>query len=170
MEMEDQKELRRKRRNVRPELRLLESFMLIAAAFTVLLATFVPSFVVGLLAYITSCGLIVVGLIDLAMGMRYLERLNHFREDHRGIVSIWIVCFISLGVYSILWFTLGWATFKIIDIMTSSFSYPPPAMLTINLMELVLRWHPILFFFGMLLWAFNMSQKGEETTVPMGYM
>jgi hypothetical protein len=168
----------KRRRNVRPELRLLESFLIVVAGASCLLATIVfpfdPNY--AMLSFFTSIGLVGVGLVDLLYGMKHiskLERLNilgKLRSDHSGIISIWIVCFISLIVYSILWFTLGWATFSIMDSVEASFSFPAQALPTIAAMRLVLTWHPLLFFFGMLLWAYNLSQKTEEITQPIGFM
>jgi cbb3-type cytochrome oxidase subunit 3 len=150
--------------------------MIIIAGAIVLLGSLVyrTSNVFIVLSFLSSFGVLVLGIVDVSWGM-WSERVQFLKaealklkNDKRGIITIWIVCLLSLCVYSILWWTLGWVTFNVIDVMTASFSYPPQATLTITLMKAVLTWHPILFFFGMLLWAYNLSQKTEEVTTPIG--
>jgi len=160
-------------------MRILSSFLIVLAGALTFASVIVfrTDPMVAMLSFFTSLGLICVGLVDLLWGVKQFPTLREmqkkaeaFRENGQAIISIWIVCFLSLAVYSILWFTLGWATFSVIDSVTASYSFPAQAQLTITAMKLVLTWHPVLFFFGMLLWAYNLSQKTEEITQPVGIM
>jgi hypothetical protein len=167
----------KEKRKFRSEVRLAESYMLLLAGAFALFATLIfhGNPLLAFMSLVTSGIFVGLGTLDLALGirkvdmLRRLEILEKLRDDHRGILAIWVVCFVSLCVYSMLWFTMGWAAFNVINLMTTIYQYPAQAMNTINLVKLVLTWHPVFFFFGMLLWAFNMSQKTETVTEPMGY-
>ena len=171
-----QKRAEMSKRKFSPEMRLLESFLLImAGAFTLLaLLNIQAGLEFGLLGFCTSLGLIAVGSVDLLLGMNKItmfeRKLHEFRENRQGIVAIWIACFMGLVVYSIGWFVLAWSCFGIIDLMTTTFTYPAQALNTITLMRLVLTWHPIFYFIGMLLWAYAESMRRETGTEPLGYL
>lgn len=164
------------KRKFNPEIRLLESTLLILAGtfslFAVLNVSF--GFELAFLSFCLSIGLIIVGSADLLLGMNKLagleKKLDIFKTDKQGIVAIWIACFMGLVVYSIGWFVLAWSCFDIIDLMTTTFTYPAQALNTITLMRLVLTWHPIFYFVGMLLWAYAESMRRETGTEPIGYL
>lgn len=92
--------------------------------------------------------------------------MKDLRRNQSGIIWVWSVCFLAITVYSIAWFTLGYPTYEIIDAVEASYTFPAVATNTINLMRLVIAWHPVIFILGMLLWAFINSQRREEVTYP----
>jgi hypothetical protein len=151
---------------------LLEPIILIVIALALLSVSMMsmpPD--VGLLLFVCGVGLTIVGLADVLATLHVWEKMRALHEQrmkaaNQGIIAIWAICFVSICVYSILWFALGWATFSIIDIVVASYAFPAQAMLTITFMKLVIEWHPIFFIFGMLLWAYVNSQRREDVTYP----
>jgi hypothetical protein len=95
--------------------------------------------------------------------------VRSLRKNHSGIISIWVVCFVGLFLYSVVWFVLAWATFDIAERMTSTFQFPAQATLTINFIKTVLQWHPVFALFGFLLWSWAAAQTHERTE-PVGYL
>jgi hypothetical protein len=97
---------------------------------------------------------------------KLLDFLQRFKSNHRGFIWVWAVCIMSICVYSICWFSLGWAAMAVIDQMLLMYSFPPQAQLIIAVIKQVICWHPILFIFGMLLWAYVNSQRVDPITYP----
>jgi hypothetical protein len=93
--------------------------------------------------------------------------MRSLRKNQSGVIWIWAICLLAIVLYSICWFSLGWPLYMVIDTVEASYTFPAQATNTINLMRLVIAWHPIFFIFGMLLWAFVNSQRREEVTYPV---
>ncbi|RLC77523.1 MAG: hypothetical protein DRJ03_26710 [Chloroflexi bacterium] len=92
--------------------------------------------------------------------------MRSFRRDKRAVLWIWAVCFTAIIVYSMAWFSMGWAVLEFMDSVESSYTFSSPADTTVTFIRTVIAWHPIFFIFGMLLWAFVNSQRREEVTYP----
>jgi hypothetical protein len=89
-----------------------------------------------------------------------------FKDNRSGIIWVWAVCFLSIIVYSIAWFSLGWGFNLFIDAIEASYTFESPTDVTVALLKTVVAWHPIIFVFGMILWALVNSQRREDVTYP----
>lgn len=87
--------------------------------------------------------------------------LRDFRDNRRGIVWVWAVVLMALVVYSIAWFTLGWAAMEVIDAVEASYTFEEPAANTVTLMKTVIAWHPIIVVFGWILYGYVNSQRRD---------
>ena len=79
---------------------------------------------------------------------------------------IWAISLMTIVVYSIAWFTLAWPYYMVVEAVENSYTFESPADLTIDLMNTVVEWHPIIMILGLLLWAFVASQRREDITYP----
>jgi uncharacterized membrane protein YidH (DUF202 family) len=93
-------------------------------------------------------------------------RKKSIHENKSGVIWVWIVCFFTMILYAIAWFALGWAFNIFYDAITSLYTFPPPLNFAVTFMMTVIAWHPILMFFGLLLWAYVNSQRREDVTYP----
>ena len=92
-----------------------------------------------------------------------------FKSNKRGAIWIWAVCLLSIIVYAITWFSLGWAFDLFVTSIQAAYTFPSQATVTISFICTVVYLHPIFFILGMLLWAFVNSQRREEVTYPYPY-
>ena len=92
------------------------------------------------------------------------QELEHFKTDKSGILWVWAVCFLTIIVMSIAWFTLSWPAFMILDAILAAYSFPPSARLAITLVSNVISWFLILMTLGLLFWAFINSGRRETET------
>ena len=104
------------------------------------------------------------------VSLKLLDRLETVEQTHpkakAGIIWVWAVCIIGIMVLAIAWFSLSWPAYEIIQAITSIYSFPAKATLTIDLLRNVIAWLPIIIVLGLLLWAFVNSGRKEETTYP----
>ena len=86
---------------------------------------------------------------------------NSFRRDKRAVVWVWSVIFIGLFIYSLVWFTTGWAVMEVADAVESEYTFEGPAAYASSFIKLMFEYNPILFLFGLLLWGYVNSQRSD---------
>lgn len=91
--------------------------------------------------------------------------IKKFMKDKRGVIWVWVVILIGLFIFSLVWFTTGYALLEISDTVTDQYTFPAPASYAAEFILSVFRYGPILFLFGMALWAYVNSQRRR----PIGY-
>lgn len=96
----------------------------------------------------------------------FKQFLRDFRDDRRGIIWVWSVCFLTITVNSLAWLVLGWPTYLALDAIEQSYTFPSVATNTITLIRYVVALEPVLVILGMLLWAYVNSGKHETPTYP----
>jgi len=90
--------------------------------------------------------------------MRFFSKLG---RDKRGVVWVWAVVFMGLFIYSLVWFTTGWAVMEVADAVESEYTFTGPAAYASSFIKLMFEYNPVLFLFGLLLWAYVNSQRRD---------
>jgi len=85
--------------------------------------------------------------------------LNRFKNDKSGVVWIWVVIIVGILAYSLVWFSVGWAVIEVADNVESQYTFEPPVSYAATFIRTIFQYHPILFFFGLMLWAYVNSQR-----------
>jgi len=88
-----------------------------------------------------------------------MHLLNKFKKDKRAVVWVWAVVFMGLFIYSLVWFTTGWAVMEVADAVESEYTFEGPAAQASSFIKTMFEYNPILFMFGLLLWAYVNSQR-----------
>jgi len=88
--------------------------------------------------------------------------INRFKLDKKAVIWIYSVIILGTLCYSIIWFATGWAVFEVADASEAIFDMGEPIATTATIMRLFFQYHPIMFFFGMMLWAYVNSQRRRE--------
>jgi hypothetical protein len=113
-----------------------------------------------------------LGLINLTTMLRWPDAaatLHRQRMKHAdsGIVWVWAVALCGMVLYALAYYSLVWPTLQLIGIVEGMASFDANATITLTLVRAVLNWHPIIFIFGTLLWAFVNSVRREDVTYPI---
>lgn len=85
--------------------------------------------------------------------------MNRFKKDNRGMVWVIIVIVFGLIVYSLLWFSLGFALFEVADTVESNYTFPEPMASAVDFVRTLIQYNPIIVAFGMLLWGYINTQR-----------
>lgn len=88
-----------------------------------------------------------------------MKFLKKFQKNKSGLVWIWSAIIILLLVYSVVWFTTGYALTQTTDVITSLYTYQPPISYAVDFILAIFQYHPLLFLFGLGVWAYVMSQR-----------
>lgn len=114
------------------------------------------------------------GIAEIALTLHWVERFRklherRMRHANSGVVWVWAVCLAGIVVYAIAFYSLVYPTLQLIGVVEDMTSWDPNAAVTLNLVKVVLNWHPIFFILGLILWAFVNSVRREDVTYPIGY-
>ena len=90
-----------------------------------------------------------------------MKSLSKFRHDKRAVVWVWSVVFMGLFIYSLVWFTTGWAVMEVADAVENEYTFEGPAAQASSFIKLMFEYNPLLFLFGLLLWAYVNSQRRD---------
>ena len=85
--------------------------------------------------------------------------LKRFKEDKSGIVWIFIVIIVGMLVYSLLWFSLGFALFEVADTVEANYTFTEPIASAALFIRTIFMYHPIIVLFGLLTWGYVNSQR-----------
>lgn len=85
--------------------------------------------------------------------------LKRFVKDNSGVVWVWAVVIIGLIIYSLVWFSTGFALMEVIDVVEGEYTFASPISHASLFIKTMFQYHPLLFLFGMLLWAYVNSQR-----------
>ena len=108
---------------------------------------------------------VIVGAFEIYQRKTFFSRfLKSFKRDRRGVFYVWVAVAIFITVILIMWFPLSWVIYQTIDVVTSSYTFPPEAQGTITLMKNVVAWFVDIAVGGFILWAYVASQKREDVT------
>lgn len=139
---------------------------------TMVLSMIMPSAESGFMMVLIGGWIQVLGIIMFVSVAWRWDKQRKIEEPkmskaQQAIVWVWAVCFMGIAVYSLVWFTLGWAAMGVIDSVTGNYTFASPAASTVDFIRTMFAWHPIFFILGLLLWAFVNSQRREEATYPV---
>lgn len=87
--------------------------------------------------------------------------LKNLKKDKRGVIWVWTIIIVGLFVYSLIWFTTGWAFIEVADAVEDQYTFTGSASYAASFMRLMFEYHPILFLFGMILWGYINSQRRD---------
>jgi len=90
-----------------------------------------------------------------------MNQFSKLRHDKRAVVWVWAVVFMGLFIYSLVWFTTGWAVMEVSAAVEDEYAFEGPAADASSFIKLMFEYNPILFFFGLLLWAYVNSQRRD---------
>lgn len=136
-------------------------------------------FTISFFAFAGIMGLTIVEIVQLTRSVdkymkaqitlpkvsaKLVEEAKRFKDDKRGVLWIWAVCFLTIIVMSIAWFSLSWPAFMILDQILASYNFNSTARLAITLVSNVISWFLILMVLGLLFWAFVNSGRREDQT------
>jgi len=88
-----------------------------------------------------------------------MKILNKFRKDKRAVLWVWTVILVGLFVYSLMWFTTGWAVMEVADSVESEYAFTGAAASASTFIRTMFQYHPVLFLFGLILWGYVNSQR-----------
>ena len=88
-----------------------------------------------------------------------MKPLNKLRSNKRAVIWVWTVILVGLFVYSLMWFTTGWAVMEVADSVESEYTFNEPASYASAFIKTMFQYHPVLFLFGLLLWGYVNSQR-----------
>ena len=91
-----------------------------------------------------------------------MKPLNKLKNNKSGVVWIWVVIIVGILAYSLIWFSVGWVVIEVADNVESQYTYEPPISYAASFIRLIFQYHPILFFFGLMLWAYVNSQRNVQ--------
>lgn len=94
--------------------------------------------------------------------------MKSLRRNRSGLIYVWVVCFFAIVIYSIAWFVLGWSAMMTIQAVEDAYTFTGPAATTVDLVKTVIAWHPLIFIFGMIIWALVNSHKREYVSYQEG--
>jgi len=91
-----------------------------------------------------------------------MKLLTKFRSDKRAVLWVWTVIIVGLFVYSLMWFTTGWAVMEVADNVEAEYTFTGPAAFASTFIKTMFQWHPVLFLFGLILWGYVNSQRKAQ--------
>lgn len=87
---------------------------------------------------------------------------SRFKKDKRAVVWIWVVIIAALFIYSLVWFTTGWAVMEVADAVETDYTFTGAAANGALFIKTMFQYHPLLFLFGLGLWAYVNSQRKTQ--------
>jgi len=85
--------------------------------------------------------------------------LSKLIKDNSAVAWVWTVILVSLFLYSIVWFSTGWAVIEVADSVESQYTFTGSAAYASEFIKNVFRYHPLLFLFGLGIWGYVNSQR-----------
>ena len=91
-----------------------------------------------------------------------MKVFNRFKQDKRAVLWVWTVILTGLFVYSLIWFSTGWAVMEVSSSVESEYEFTGDAAYASTFIKTMFQYHPILFLFGLILWGYVNSQRRTQ--------
>ena len=91
-----------------------------------------------------------------------MKLLNRFRTDKHAVLWVWTVILVGLFVYSLMWFTTGWAVMEVANNVEDEYAFTGAAAFASTFIKTMFQYHPVLFLFGLILWGYVNSQRKTQ--------
>lgn len=83
-------------------------------------------------------------------------------KDKRAVAWVWTVILVSVFIYSIVWFSTGWAVMEVANSVEEEYTFTGSAAYASEFMKTMFKYHPLLFLFGLGIWGYVNSQRRAD--------
>ena len=109
-----------------------------------------------------GCGLGVGGLCMLFASYRLMGFFSDLKSDCRGLGYQLIVFVVGLGIFSVVWFALGWPAEMVFSLFSGLYTFSGLPAIAVSFTQGVIRLLPAILFFISMIWLWVSSNRGEE--------
>jgi hypothetical protein len=117
----------------------------------------------GLSLFVVGFGLWVSGFIELVFGFDVTGFLYQFRNDCSGLGHQLIVFVVGLGVFSVVWFALGWPADMVYNTFSSMYTFTGLSGTAVTFTRGVIRLLPTIMFFISIFGLWVSSNRREDS-------